>query len=448
MKNKLSFLFWVDQNGGKKTLDTQGNPLRYCFEKNGYCNKQGEPVEPQEKTLKPVYAKTRINARAVQISTGVYVLPEQWNFQAKNVKGHSRKADAANVQLEEVRKKIHADFQALCNRLPYFTAEEFKAYYQQEQHEEKTVSLQDCIHVLLNEENLSPNTIKNRRTTCSTLKRYLSTLNIYPDSPAMLLNRKDLYLQFSKFCTQKSYTAYTVNEYSSVLQRIVGIAAKLVEDFSDRTGEPLRRKVTHLQKWYSAAQQQAIMNLSDFSHFNEYIVVKTHQLQMMLGLSFIDMRSLRWEHVQKQINGKEYIFIKRQKTKVLSVIPFTPEAKALALSLGPHMQRVRGREKNYQDYIVPIPAISVCTLHFKAISKKLGFKLHSHKARYTFGLNMLNIHGYSIAAVSRMMGHKTISTTENIYVSVLPQRVIEETERIHAEDMQSGTEGIRQQVNV
>ena len=49
---------------------------------------------------------------------------------------------------------------------------------------------------------------------------------------------------------------------------------------------------------------------------------------------------------------------------------------------------------------------------FNTQSKKLGFRIHTHKFRHTFATDLLHVPWANIFAVSKLMGHKKITTTQ------------------------------------
>lgn len=59
------------------------------------------------------------------------------------------------------------------------------------------------------------------------------------------------------------------------------------------------------------------------------------------------------------------------------------------------------------------------------LSKLVGRKIGSHSGRHTFGSIMLEL-GFSMASVSKMMGHGSIQTTEKYYAKVTKDKISRE----------------------
>lgn len=65
----------------------------------------------------------------------------------------------------------------------------------------------------------------------------------------------------------------------------------------------------------------------------------------------------------------------------------------------------------------------------RQLGEKYGFYLTFHKARHNFGTHITLSMGVPIETVSRMMGHKSITTTQ-IYAHVTDRKVDEDMKRL------------------
>jgi len=65
----------------------------------------------------------------------------------------------------------------------------------------------------------------------------------------------------------------------------------------------------------------------------------------------------------------------------------------------------------------------------RQLGKEYGFCLTFHKARHNFGTHITLSMGVPIETVSRMMGHKSITTTQ-IYAQVTDRKVDEDMKRL------------------
>jgi len=123
------------------------------------------------------------------------------------------------------------------------------------------------------------------------------------------------------------------------------------------------------------------------------------------GLRFSDVAALR----RGQIDGERLKFI-QQKTQDVSWLPLSGEALRI---LGDQLSRAEG------DRVFPLPAETVVNLSIKRWGKRAGIKKHFtyHASRHTFAMMLLQS-GTDIYTVSKLLGHRSISTTQ-IYAHVI-----------------------------
>jgi integrase len=114
-------------------------------------------------------------------------------------------------------------------------------------------------------------------------------------------------------------------------------------------------------------------------------------------------------------DGEEWIITRRTKTRVSSNVPLMEIAKEL-------IERYRGLAGG--DLVFPMPSNSVCNRHLKQIAKACGIhkEIGFHLSRHTFATTVYLCNGGTIEALSKILGHKHISTTQ-IYAEVTNRMV-------------------------
>ncbi len=134
------------------------------------------------------------------------------------------------------------------------------------------------------------------------------------------------------------------------------------------------------------------------------------------GLSYIDIKTLTHDKIQRMdFDGEEWIITRRTKTRVSSNVPLMEIAKEL-------IERYKGLAGG--DLVFPIPSNSVCNRHLKQIAKACGIhkEIGFHLSRHTFATTVYLCNGGTIEALSKILGHKHISTTQ-IYAEVTNRMV-------------------------
>ena len=125
------------------------------------------------------------------------------------------------------------------------------------------------------------------------------------------------------------------------------------------------------------------------------------------GLSYADLKRLSEKDITQSDDGTYWIHIRRQKTE-------TPSAIRL---LNVPLQII---EKYRRGYLIKLT---------RELGRTYGFDMTFHKARHNFGTHITLSLGVPIETVSRMMGHKSISTTQ-IYAKVTDRKVDEDMKRL------------------
>jgi site-specific recombinase XerD len=110
----------------------------------------------------------------------------------------------------------------------------------------------------------------------------------------------------------------------------------------------------------------------------------------------------KWFHYKRVKNGKK------------CTVPLLPMLERV-ISRNKWPVEVKERMLAYymEDYVTPL----------------VGRKVTPHSGRHTFGSIMLEL-GFSMEAVSKMMGHGSIQTTERHYAKVTKDKIAREWEEI------------------
>jgi len=167
--------------------------------------------------------------------------------------------------------------------------------------------------------------------------------------------------------------------------------------------------------------QLETLEMHCFASENLAVVRDLFLFQCWTGLAYSDLQTFKPEMI-RAIRDRAYISGDRNKTGVSFTAP-VPE-KAMAL-----LKKWEGKPptRSNQYYNRMLKEIAAIT--------GINLNLTTHIARKTAGMRWLNM-GYLMEAVSRMLGHSKVATTQQWYAKVLPDRVIRETEEIERKGMQ------------
>lgn len=134
-------------------------------------------------------------------------------------------------------------------------------------------------------------------------------------------------------------------------------------------------------------------------------------LQCNTGLDYGCMYELEARHIKKR-----HIEKIRQKSGVEAVIPLTPDAMRLLSQFTTNESLELPRYKNQTINRMLKELVAMC-----GIQKRLT----THVGRKTFG-NLMMMRGHSLDAISGMLGHTSVKTTQSYYAKITKERILQE----------------------
>ncbi|UJH92093.1 site-specific integrase [Antarcticibacterium sp. 1MA-6-2] len=135
------------------------------------------------------------------------------------------------------------------------------------------------------------------------------------------------------------------------------------------------------------------------------------------GLSYTDLKELTTDQIVKGIDGKDWIYTKREKTQQSVKIPLLECAKDI---IKKYQEQVFKEAKK----VFPVISNQKINKYLKDIIDSIGIrkKITFHSARHTFATVITLSNGVPIETVSKLLGHKKLSTTQ-IYARVLEKKL-------------------------
>lgn len=137
-------------------------------------------------------------------------------------------------------------------------------------------------------------------------------------------------------------------------------------------------------------------------------------IQCFTGLSFSDLMAFDFSEVENK-NGNYYLAGNRFKTGVEYCAVLLPEAMKIVEKYNGVLPKFSNQQYNMRLKLVA---------EYSGIYKDIA----SHWGRRTCGMLLLN-KGVSMEAVSKVLGHTSIRTTESVYAKMMPETVAEEVTR-------------------
>lgn len=149
----------------------------------------------------------------------------------------------------------------------------------------------------------------------------------------------------------------------------------------------------------------------------------------LTGLAYVDARGFYPHHIGTTANGRRYIRINRQKTKVESFIPLHPIAEKIL-----SMYNTTDDEKP----VFPLPTLNSAWTDIHEIGFAIGRteNLSAHMARHTFG-TMLVSEGICLESIAKMMGHSSVKSTQ-VYAKVTDDNISRDKDKLQKRREEKG----------
>lgn len=136
------------------------------------------------------------------------------------------------------------------------------------------------------------------------------------------------------------------------------------------------------------------------------------------GLSYVDIKKLKRSEVGVGIDGEKWVFTSRQKEDTPSRIPLLPTTLTILDRYKEHPDCLK------KDRVLPVLSNQKMNSYLKEIADVCGInsKITFHLSRHTFATTVTLENGVPIETVSKMLGHKTLKTTQH-YAKILDRKV-------------------------
>ena len=376
--------------------------------------------------LTGMYARITVNGKKVNISLKLQVDIRSWDSKRQRAKGNSETSRALNSYLDQVHSQLVKLYQDLKFKGELITAELIKAEYLGESDNSKTLQNLLEYHKNKTEKTLAIGTLRNFSVTQGYLNKYLNNVLNTPDIYLKELDYKFI-CDFANFLYcfwpkghPKAMSNNTVMKHIQRFRKIVTLGYHI--EWIDR--DPFVR-------WKPTYEKRERPFLTD----NELSNIETYNLPIArlervrdlfvfscyTGIAYIDIINLTNNNVLKGIDGNDWIFTNRQKTKSPVKVPLLGKAKELLIKYQNHpMTQITGT-------LFPVITNEKVNLYLKEIADACGLKknLTFHMARHTFATTVTLSNGVPIETVSKLLGHSKIASTQ-IYARVVERKVSED----------------------
>jgi integrase len=362
----------------------------------------------------PVYLRITVDGKICEVSLKRKCPVEEWNVPFGRMNGKGERPRELNSFLDAIERRVYSiKKQLIEDELPV-TAEIIKSALTGEKPGAQKRKLME----IFRECNDQMKQLVGREFTPATYKRYETsyrhTLSFLQSKYGVndialrdlnynFLESYEYWLKATRKCNHNSTIKYLTN-FRKVVNRCIrngwlqkdpffGFVMRQQEvERNALTESELNTVVTH------PFTNERLSNVRDIFVFSCYC-----------GLAYVDVKQLRRSDIITGIDGEQWITSKRQKTKTATRIPLLAPALQIIGKYKDHPQcALLGR-------VLPVLSNQKMNAYLKEIADICGIakNLTFHLARHTFATTVTLSNGVPIETVSKMLGHRSIRTTQH-----------------------------------
>ena len=375
--------------------------------------------KPSGEGLCLVRCRISCNGRTASFSTRQQTSPHDWLAKKGGVGPTSAVAHGVNHALSDIEQRLNALYERTLREERYITAEYLKEQYLLQDKPRQTFA--DIYSALCEEKaaHKSKATARGFRDSYKSFVRFLDTRGLQRCLP-----------QEVDKALIEAYRLYMLRDLGYKMSSVAVYLRRLRQAFRRAMLEAgLREDPFDLIDIETPAYERNALSAEDLQRllaYRPHRSVDNHVRLIFLlgcftGLAFSDLKKLRMEDVYTLGDGRRYLSICRTKTQNGSIVPLLPIAEEILAYVG------QGRTEGL--WFREFPVNSHFNRKIRELLVKAGCSPHteasSHTARHTFATTICLENGLPIETVSRMLGHRFISTTE-LYAKVSKKKIAQE----------------------
>lgn len=371
-----------------------------------------------------IYCRITVNSRRAEFSLRRTVNEQKWDSHSGKLRGKSEEVYSFNRFLEVVKNRLFKIYETLLNEEKDISATRVKNTYLGKEGKEYQVL------EVFKEHNDEIESLLGKGFTKGTLQRYKAAYVHVSDYITYKFQLKDIYVRTvdHKFITGLEFYLKSKKnlEHNTAIKYIVNFKKIIRIAYANEwiTKDPFfywkASWKTKEKQYLTQTELDTLQNKKSFLPRLE-LVRDIFVFCCYTGLAYSDVKLLKFENIVIGINGDRWIKIARKKTKAMSSIPLLPTAEKIIEKYSQHPHVMNGHG------VLPVMTNQKSNAYLKEIADVCGINknLTTHLARHTFATTVTLSKGVSIATVSKMLGHRSLKTTQ-IYAKVLDSKIGDE----------------------
>jgi site-specific recombinase XerD len=378
--------------------------------KRGYC---------------PIRCKISFNTSSIKFSTGVFVDPKNWSKDDQQVTGDDIDYITKNGLLQLITSKLlKIELELFLNS----NTIDVKAIYDRYKGVDREKSI--CVSEFYNnylkrlekliDKDIKLSTWKKFKYINDHVDQFVKTKTINNTSINKLdisfIEEFEYWLKVSR--NQKQITINkTIQRFRKPFKLAVNEGILKLDPFASYKTKSVSNQVIFLN-----SEELDVFENSELAQSRLELVRKLFIFCCYSGLAYAEMSALNRSHIQKGFDGKDWINITRMKTDKEVSIPLLPKANLILENLDFYKNDGLPKLSNqrFNSYLKEIAAII-----------NIDKRLTHHTARKTFASTVLLYNNVPMEIVQKLLGHSSITITEQSYGKVLKKQVSEQMSKFY-----------------
>ena len=377
----------------------------------------------------PVMGRITINGMVSQFSCKLSVSPKLWDTGGNRAAGKSVEARRINEKLENIKTNIGKQYQRISDRDSYVTAEKVKNAWLGfgDEHRLLLQTFDEYLQEFAGKrvgKDRSAGTLREYRTRRDRLAAFLQYEYGLSDIPFRELKREFAEKFIIYLSTVRGLRSNTIFQTLKKVHAMVYMALDkgwiAVHPFPDVWVIPQSRE----RRFLNEDEIRKIMEVH-LPNYKTAVVRDVFMFCCFTGLAYADVRKLTHDDIHTDGNGDMWIIDGRQKTGTQFRVQLLPVAREL-------VERYR-RFSQPGGTVFPVKSCSSTIRSLRAIARRAGIAtdLTTHVARHSFATSVCLSQGVPIETVSKMLGHKHITTTQ-IYAKITNDKIKRDMDDLRA----------------
>ncbi|WP_337514846.1 site-specific integrase [Alistipes shahii] len=394
--------------------------MRSTFKVLFYLKRNKEKTQ----SVVPLMGRITVNGTISQFSAKLSVPERLWEVRGGRAKGRSLEADRINRYLDDIRSQIDRHYRDIRDRESYVTAEKVKNAWLGFGKRYRTLlstfrSFTEDLHGRIGVDR-SKNTWYRYLATMKHLQAFLTAK--YRVSDIALAELEQSFIeQFHVYLkTERALKLTSICRYLDCLINVVKIA------FNDGI---MPRNPFASYRYNEPAPERAFLNETEILTL-QHAALRTRKQRVIrdlflfscfTGICYADLKTLAWKQFGQDTHGDWWVTGNRCKTDTQYVVKLLPAALSI-------LERYRDGADRVFAFM---PHLNTVDRSLKRIAVLCGIdkKLTFHCARHTYATTICLMNGVSLETLSKMLGHKRITTTQT-YAKVTQPMIDREVEML------------------